>query len=81
MQYCRGRTYLTGDDGVASATTFWSYNITAAGGVVSTSPALSIDGTKVAFVETGGGTTAHFHVLASKSGDDVAANLHTVTSP
>ena len=67
------------DDGV-SATTFWSYNITAAGGKVSTSPALSLDGTKVAFVESGSGV-AHFHVLAWKGGDGVAANLQSVTSP
>lgn len=59
-----------GDDGV-SATTLWSYNIQAAGGQVTTSPALSLDGTKVAFVETGAGTTAHFHVLAWKTGDGV----------
>ena len=59
-----------GDDGV-SATTLWSYNIPAAGGQVTTSPALSLDGTKVAFVETASGTTAHFHVLAWRSGDGV----------
>ena len=51
-------------------------------GVVATSPALSLDGTKVAFVETGSGTTAHFHVLAGKSGDGVnAGNLQSVASP
>jgi len=64
------RTSPVNDDGV-SATTMWSYNITAAGGQVATSPALSLDGTKVAFVETASGTTAHFHVLAWKSGDGV----------
>ncbi len=75
------RTPSGSDTGVA-ATTFWSYNITAAGGVVATSPALSLDGTKVAFVETGSGTTAHFHVLAGKSGDGVnAGNLQSVASP
>jgi len=69
-----------GDDGV-SATTFWSYNIQAvAGGLVATSPALSLDGTKVAFVETAAGA-AHFHVLAWRSGDGVGANLQSVTSP
>jgi hypothetical protein len=75
------RTPLFGVDDGISATTIWSYNIKAAGGQVATSPALSLDGTKVAFVETGAGTTAHFHVLAWKSGDGVAANLQTVTSP
>jgi len=64
------RTPATNDDGV-SATTLWSYNITAAGGQVPTSPALSSDGTKVAFVESKSATTAHFHVLAWKSGDGV----------
>jgi hypothetical protein len=74
-----GRTAGANDNGT-SATTIWSYNVTAGGGVVATSPALSIDGTKVAFVETGGGA-AHFHVLAPNNGDGVAANLQTVTSP
>ena len=71
----------TGNDTGIAATTFWSYNITAAaGGLVATSPALSLDGTKVAFVESGSGV-AHFHVLAWKGGDGVAANLQSVTSP
>ncbi len=74
-----GRTPGPTDDGV-SATTIWSYNITAADGVVSTSPALSLDGTKVAFVEKGSGLSAHFHVLAPKSGDGVATNLQDVTT-
>jgi hypothetical protein len=80
-------TYFTGDT-VTSAATFWSYAITAADGVVSTSPALSLDGTKVAFVEKGGGGTAHFHVLAynggttSTAGDGVTlSNSQTVTNP
>jgi hypothetical protein len=55
------------DDGV-SATTFWSYNVIAADGQVSTSPALSLDGNEVAFVETGSGATAHFHVLSGSGG-------------
>jgi hypothetical protein len=75
------RTPVVGVDDGISATTIWSYNITATGGQVATSPALSLDGTKVAFVETGSGATAHFHVLAPKSGDGVAANLQSVTSP
>jgi hypothetical protein len=68
------------DDGV-SATTLWSYNIHAAGGQVPTSPALSLNGTKIAFVESASATTAHFHVLAWKSGDGVAVNLQSVISP
>jgi hypothetical protein len=74
------RTPVGGVDDGVSATTFWSYNVQAAGGRVATSPALSLDGTKVAFVETAAGA-AHFHVLAWKSGDGVAANLQSVISP
>jgi hypothetical protein len=74
------RTPVGGVDDGVSATTLWSYNIQAAGGLVATSPALSLDGTKIAFVETAAGT-AHFHVLAWKSGDGVAANLQSVISP
>jgi hypothetical protein len=58
------------DDGV-SAKVSWSYNVIAADGQVSTSPSLSLDGTKVVFVETGSGTTAHLHVLAPSPGDGV----------
>lgn len=67
---CNRTSPPAGDDGV-SATTLWSYNVTAAGGRVRTSPALSLDGTKVAFVESATGTTAHFHVLAWKTGDGI----------
>jgi hypothetical protein len=80
-------TYFTGDT-ITSAATFWSYNIKAADGVVSTSPALSLDGTKVAFVEKGAGTQAHFHVLAWNGGTSLVAgdgvntaNSQLVTSP
>lgn len=75
------RAPVAADDGV-SATTLWSYNVHAAGGVVATSPALSLDGTKVAFVETAPATTAHFHVLAWKTGDGrLISNLQSVTTP
>ncbi len=79
--------YFTGDT-ITSAATFWSYDIKAADGVVSTSPALSLDGTKVAFVEKGAGSQAHFHVLAwyggttSAAGDGVTTtNSQLVGSP
>jgi len=83
------QAYFTGTDTVSDAATYWSYNITtAAGGQVATSPALSLDGTKVAFVETGAGTTAHFHVLAWKAGSGLvpgdgvdAANAQNVLLP
>lgn len=73
------RTASGSDTGVAG-TTMWSYNVTAGTGLVPTSPSLSLDGTKVVFVESG--TPAHFHVLAWKSGDGVnAGNLQDVTAP
>lgn len=69
------------DTGVA-ATVFWSYNVNGIGGAVPTSPALSLDGTKVAFVESAAGQPAHFHVLAWKSGDGQSAtNLQNVLIP
>lgn len=77
----RGATFGV-DTGVA-ATTLWSYAIQGitGGGSVATSPSLSLDGAKVAFVETATGQPAHFHVLAWKSGDGQNANLQLVTSP
>ena len=71
------RTPVANDDGV-DATVYWSYNVSAIGGAVTTSPTLSWDytgvagsvlGTKVAFVESAVGQPAHFHVLAFKAGD------------
>jgi hypothetical protein len=67
---CGARAAVAGDDR-SSATTLWSYDIDAAAGLVATSPALSLDGKKIAFVETAAGSSAHFHVLAYKSGDGV----------
>jgi len=75
------RTPVGGVDTGKSATTLWSYNIDAAGGAVATSPALSLDGTKVAFVETNSTGPAHFHVLAWKSGDTLSTDLQSTTSP
>ena len=81
---CNRASPPPGDSGT-SATTFWSYNITAAGGRVVTSPTLSLDGTKVAFVESGSGASvAHFHVLAWKGGDGVdvsTPNAQNVLKP
>jgi hypothetical protein len=70
----------TGTDDGIRATAMWSYDVHAAGGMVATSPVLSFDGTKVAFVETKSSGPAHFHVLAWKSTDGVPGNLQTVTS-
>jgi len=50
-------------------------------GTVPTSPVLSLDGKKVAFVESASGA-AHFHVLAWKSADGVdATNLQNTLKP
>jgi hypothetical protein len=52
--------------GIAAPTVLFAYNITTAtGGKISTSPVLSLDGKKIAFVESipGGAPQAIFHVL------------------
>jgi len=73
----------TGNDTGIAATVLWSYNVhaIAAGAAVPTSPVLSLDGNKVAFVESAAGNPAHFHVLAWKSGDGKVANVQSVLSP
>jgi hypothetical protein len=69
------------DDGV-SATVLWSYAVSAVAAGVATSPTLSLDGKKVAFVESAPVSRPHFHVLAWKSGDGVnPGNLQDVTQP
>jgi hypothetical protein len=76
------RTPSLTDDGV-SATVLWSYAISSSiSAGVSTSPVLSLDGTKVAFVESEAGKRPHFHVLAWKSGDGVnPTNLQDAQLP
>lgn len=75
------RTSSASDTGVA-ATVYWSYDVNGIGGSVPTSPVLSLDGTKVAFVESVAGRPAHFHVLAWNSGEgQSAANLQNVLVP
>ena len=72
----------SGSDTGVAAEVYWTYNVAAEDGQVSTSPALSLDGQKVALVETGSGTTAHFHVLAWAQFDGTnASNLQDVTQP
>src|SRR5262249_14630293 len=69
------------DDDV-SATVLWSYNVQALGnGSVPTSPVLSLDGSKVAFVESATGNPAHFHVLAWRSGDTNSNNRQNALRP
>ena len=70
----------TGTDDGIRATAMWSYDVHAAGGMVATSPVLSMDGTKIAFVETKSSGAAHFHVLSWKSTDGVPGSLQTVTA-
>jgi hypothetical protein len=73
----------TGNDTGVAATVMWSYNVhaIAAGAAVPTSPVLSLDGAKVAFVESAAGNPAHFHVLAWKAGDGRVANLQNALLP
>jgi hypothetical protein len=73
----------TGNDTGVAATVSWSYNVhaIAAGAAVPTSPVLSLDGAKVAFVESAAGNPAHFHVLAGRTGDGKVAKLQSVLSP
>jgi len=64
--------------GTAGPSFLFSYNVTTVGGGrIATSPILSLDGTKIGFVETTG-AQAVFHVLTWKSG---AGNGTSATSP
>jgi hypothetical protein len=88
------RTAKSSDNGTA-ATVMWSYNIEgiSGGGAVPTSPTIAYDpsdpagtgqvtGKKLALVESEGGSPAHFHVLAWKSGDGQnTGNLQSVLTP
>lgn len=63
------------NDAGDNATALFSYAIIGDDGLVSTSPALSMDGTRIAFVELGGGNgAARFHVLAFRVGDGTNFN-------
>ena len=64
-------------------TVAWAYNTNAAGdttGVVNGSPALSLDGTKVAFVESKAGGSV-LHLLQYALGDGLDVNGATVVAP
>jgi hypothetical protein len=70
----------TGLCGTGSAAVMWAYNTsTIALGVVRTSPVLSLDGTKVAFVESGS-VSSIFHVLkwATGAGNGTSATNSAV---
>lgn len=59
---------------------YWAYNGSTVGGSVITSPVLSIDGTKIAYVESGT-NSAVFHILAWVSGDGTINRAVTPSSP
>ena len=78
-QLYRGST-PTGLCGTGAAAVMWSYNTsTVASGVVQTSPVLSLDGSKIAFVESGSGSSI-FHVLnwATGAGNGTSATSSAV---
>ena len=56
----------------ANPTVNWAYNGSTAGGAVLTSPVVSLDGTKVAYVESAA-TSSIFHVLTWKAGQGTSA--------
>jgi hypothetical protein len=56
----------------ANPTVTWAYNGSTAGGSVLTSTTISLDGTKVAYVESAAGS-AIFHVLTWKTGEGTSA--------
>lgn len=67
---------------LTTATVTWAYNVTTVtGGVVRTSPGLSLDGTKVAFVESGTSASV-YHVLTWTAGQGTVtvAAAPTMTS-
>jgi hypothetical protein len=50
----------------------WAYNGSTAGGSVLTSPVISLDGTKIAYVESAA-TSSVFHILTWKAGEGTSA--------
>jgi hypothetical protein len=78
---CDSRVTTGHVDTKTSPTVYWSYNVHAlTNGAVPTSPVLSLDGTKVAFVESVAGSAAHFHVLAWNATDGQNNNLQSLAS-
>ena len=64
-----GTPFCTGH---AAPTVYWAYNVSFASptkGTVTTSPTLSMDGSKVIFVESGGSAGPYLHVLVWNSAD------------
>ncbi len=68
--------------GYCSGTTpnvMFAYNVSTSGGKIDTSPVPSLDGTQIAFVETG--TAGVFHVLTWSAGQGAIGAAFTPTSP
>ena len=63
--------------GTGTANVNWAYNGSTAGGAVLTSPAISLDGNKIAYVESAPGSTV-FHVLTWKTGEGTSATAAVV---
>jgi hypothetical protein len=72
-------TAPTGLCGAAPAVT-WAYNGSTAGGSVLTSPTISLDGTKIAYVESASASSI-FHVLTVKAGQGTVAKAVAPTVP
>jgi hypothetical protein len=72
----------TGPNGFCGAapTVTWAYNGSTAGGSVLTSPTISLDGTKIAYVESAG-TSSIFHVLTVKAGQGTVTKSVAPTVP
>lgn len=70
--------------GTGSATVMWAYNVSSAGGSILTSPSISLDGKKIAFVESTS-TSSIFRVLTydpcTVSVTPCAGNGSSATSP
>jgi hypothetical protein len=58
----------------ANPTVTWAYNGSTGGGAVLTSPVISLDGKRIAYVESAAGATV-FHVLALKATEGTAATV------
>jgi hypothetical protein len=58
--------------GTGTANVNWAYNGSTAGGKVLTSPVISLDGTKIAYVESAT-NSAVFHILTWKAGEGTSA--------
>jgi hypothetical protein len=66
--------------GTGGPSLLFSYNTTTAGGMVKTSPVLSLDGTKIAFVESGTGVCV-FHVLTWATGPGNGTSAKVSAAP